>query len=351
MSVQIGVSSAMQEIGTQSCPRREHSLAALILALPLAGCSGVLDPHGPVGGAERLILLDSLAIMLAIVVPVIVATLGFAWWFRASNPRATYRPDWAFSGQLELIVWAIPALVITFLGGIAWFGSHELDPYQAAALERRSRSRSRSSRSIGNGCSSIRMTGVATVNQLVVPVGMPVHFRLTSSGVMNSFFVPQLGSQIYTMAGMTTQLNLQADQAGTYPGLSAQFSGEGFADMRFDVGAVAPRAYAKWVATAKAAGGATLDMAAYAELAKPSKNVRPATYRAVEPELFDAIVSQTVPDVPGPPAGRAAATRRRQGRAPDARQADLVGDPLRPADPLGRLARRDPRHRSARSPG
>src|SRR5580692_2308674 len=106
-------------------------IAALLLALPLAGCSGVLDPHGPVGEAERLILFDSLTIMLAIVVPVILATLGFAWWFRASNPRATYLPDWAFSGHLELIVWGIPALVVTFLGGIAWFGSHALDPYQA----------------------------------------------------------------------------------------------------------------------------------------------------------------------------------------------------------------------------
>jgi heme/copper-type cytochrome/quinol oxidase subunit 2 len=99
------------------------------LALPLAGCSGVLDPRGPVGVSEKLILLDSLAIMLVIVVPTMFATLAFAWWFRASNVRARYQPHWAFSGTLELIIWAIPALVITFLGGIAWFGSHALDPY------------------------------------------------------------------------------------------------------------------------------------------------------------------------------------------------------------------------------
>src|SRR5579871_3435895 len=109
------------------------SVAVLVLALPLAGCNGVLDPHGPVGESERLILINSLAIMLVIVVPVILATIGFAWWFRASNERATYWPDWAFSGHLELIVWAIPALVITFLGGIAWFGSHALDPFQPLA--------------------------------------------------------------------------------------------------------------------------------------------------------------------------------------------------------------------------
>ncbi len=109
------------------------SVGLLALALPLAGCDGVLDPHGPIGASERLILINSLAIMLVIVIPVIVATLGFAWWFRAPNDRATYLPYWTFSGQLELIVSAIPALVITFLRGIAWFGSHALDPFQPLA--------------------------------------------------------------------------------------------------------------------------------------------------------------------------------------------------------------------------
>src|ERR1700712_2651490 len=110
---------------------KRPAVATLLLAFLLSGCGGVLDPHGPVGASEKLILLDSLAIMLAIVVPVILATIGFAWWFRASNARAIYLPDWAFSGRLELIVWAIPALAVTFLGGIAWFGSHDLDPYRA----------------------------------------------------------------------------------------------------------------------------------------------------------------------------------------------------------------------------
>jgi cytochrome o ubiquinol oxidase subunit 2 len=273
----------------------------LIPALPLAGCNGVLDPHGPVGEAERLILLDSVTIMLAIVVPVVVATLGFAWWFRASNAHATYLPHWAFSGRLELIVWAIPALVITFLGGIAWFGSHALDPFKALPS---------STKPIEVEVVSLDWKwlfiypneGVASVNQLVIPVGTPVHFRLTSSGVMNSFFVPQLGSQIYTMAGMTSQVSLEADQEGTYSGLSAQFSGDGFADMRFDVRAVVRYVYVKWIADTRA-GGATLDMAAYAELSKPSKNVKPATYGAVAPELFEAIVNQTTPEIPGPQSG------------------------------------------------
>jgi cytochrome o ubiquinol oxidase subunit 2 len=229
--------------------------------------------------------------MLTIVVPVILATIGFAWWFRASNERARYLPNWAFSGHLELIIWAIPTLVITFLGGIAWFGSHELDPYKALAS---------TTKPLEIEVVSLDWKwlfiyprdGIATVNQLVVPVGTPVHFRLTSSGVMNSFFVPQLGSQIYTMAGMTSQVSLQADKAGDYQGLSAQFSGAGFADMHFNVKVVTADEYAKWIADAKEAGQA-LDMVSYTKLAKPSRDVRPATYKEVASALFDSVVNGT----------------------------------------------------------
>jgi cytochrome o ubiquinol oxidase subunit 2 len=268
---------------------KKAAIAAAFLLTPLAGCGGVLDPQGPIGKSQKLILIDSLTIMLAIVVPTILAILGFAWWFRASNSRATYRPDWAFSGQLELIVWAIPALVITFLGGIAWFGSQALDPFKPIPS---------TAKPVEIEVVALNWKwlfiypeeGVGAVNQLIVPVGVPLHFRLTSSGVMNSFFVPQLGSQIYTMAGMTSQLYLQADRAGTYGGLSAQYSGDGFADMRFVVRAVSEDDYAKWITDTKT-DGPTLDKAAYADLAKPSKVVKPATYKSVEPGLFDTIVS------------------------------------------------------------
>ena len=177
--------------------------------------------------AERLILLDATAIMLGVVVPVILATLVFAWWFRAGNSKATYRPDWAYSGRLEAIVWSIPALVVLFLGGIGWVSSHDLDP--GKAIESNAAPLEIQVVSLDWKWLFIYPTqGIASVNRLVVPAGTPIHFRLTSATVMNSFFVPQLGSQIYTMAGMATQLNLLADQPGTYPGLSAQFSGEGF---------------------------------------------------------------------------------------------------------------------------
>ena len=264
---------------------------ALVLASLLGGCGGVLDPHGPVGASEKLILIDSVAIMLSIIIPVILATFGFAWWFRASNKRATYLPDWSFSGHLELIIWAIPALVITFLGGIAWFGSHALDPYKA--LPSNAKPMEIDVVSLDWKWLFIYPAeGIATVNQLVVPSGRPLHFRLTSSGVMNSFFVPQLGSQIYTMAGMTSQLSLEADQPGDYRGLSAQFSGAGFADMAFNLRAVPTQEYAQWISEAKGRGTA-LDSPAYAALAAPSKNTAPITYKSVDPALFDAIVSET----------------------------------------------------------
>ena len=134
--------------------------------------------------------------------------------------------------------------------------------------------------------------GVAAVNQLVVPVGTPVYFRLTSATVMNSFFVPQLGSQIYAMGGMTTHLNLLADAPGEYPGFSANFSGDGFAEMRFIAKAVPAGDFDAWVAKARSTGSA-LDDAAYAELVRPSQAVPPTTYRSVEPKLFDRIVDET----------------------------------------------------------
>jgi cytochrome o ubiquinol oxidase subunit 2 len=254
----------------------------------LASCrEGVLDPHGPVGEAERLILYDATAIMLAVVVPVIILTLAFAWWFRAGNRRATYRPDWEYSGTIELIVWAIPALVILFLGGIAWIGSHELDPPKPLA----------------SAASPLEVEVVsldwrwlfiypreriATVNRLVVPTGVPVHFRLTSTSVMNSFFIPQLGSQIYTMAGMTTQLNLQADQAGSYPGISAQFSGPGFSDMRFTLVADSSEKFASWVAEVRTRGG-VLDSATFARLARPTRGGSDLTYGTLADDPFDMV--------------------------------------------------------------
>jgi cytochrome o ubiquinol oxidase subunit II len=262
----------------------------LLSAAGLGGCSeGVLDPKGPIAAAEREILFNSLGIMLAIVIPTILATLGVAYWFRASNSRARYMPTFEYSGRLELLVWSIPAMTVLLVGGVAWVGAHDLDPRKLIASQ---------AKPIRIQVVSLDWKwlfiypdqGIASVNQLTIPVGTPVSFDLTSAGVMNSFFVPQLGGQIYTMSGMATHLQLQAAHPGTYRGLSAQFSGEGFADMRFTVEAVPPQQFDQWV-TAARNSGRVLDEQAYADLAKPSQAVAPFTYRAVAPGLFSTIVS------------------------------------------------------------
>ena len=193
-----------------------RATGALALLLLATGCNrGVLDPVGPVAAPEKQILINSTAIMLAIIIPTMIATVAVAWWFRRGNSKATYRPDWEYSGAIEMVVWAIPALTIMLLGGIAWIGSHDLEP----------------SKPLASKVAPLKVDvvsldwkwlfiypdqGVATVNQLVVPAGTPVSFRLTSATVWNSFFVPQMGTMIYTMPRMTTRLNLQADRPGIY---------------------------------------------------------------------------------------------------------------------------------------
>jgi cytochrome o ubiquinol oxidase subunit 2 len=274
-----------------------------VAAVTLAACTpAVLDPRGPIGQADRTILIDSLAIMLAIGVPTILATLAFAWWFRASNKKARYLPDWAFSGRIELVVWAIPLLVIILLGGVAWIGSHQLDP--AEPLHSKTKALDIQVVSLDWKWLFIYPAqGVASVNELVVPAGVPLHFSLTSASVMNTFFVPQLGSMIYTMNGMRTQLNLRADAPGTFLGLSSHYSGDGFSGMHFDVQAMPTGQFAAWIDATRNTGP-TLDSASYATLAKQSMNTSPFTFGAADPGLFQQIVMQQLPPGPGPQVGR-----------------------------------------------
>jgi cytochrome o ubiquinol oxidase subunit 2 len=279
---------------------RHHArLAAPAVALLTTGCGGVLDPVGPIGAQEKQILFNSTAIMLAIVIPVMIATVAFAWWFRRGNKRAVYRPDWEYSGAIELVIWSVPALTVVLLGGIAWIGSHDLEP----------------SKPLASPVQPVRVDvvsldwkwlfiypdqGVATVNQLVVPAGTPISFRLTSATVWNSFFIPQMGTMIYTMPGMTTRLNLQADRQGNYDGLSSHFSGDGFSGMRFTVHALPPQEFAAWAQGARGKGP-TLDGPGYAELAKPSSYVKPIIYGGVAPDLFEAIATNRAPVQVVPP--------------------------------------------------
>lgn len=277
---------------------------ALAAALALGSCArfGVVDPQGPVSLAEHTILIDSLVIMLAIVVPTLLAALLFAWWFRAGNSRAQYRPNFVYSGRIELIVWGIPLLVITFLGGIIWIGSHELDPAMP----------------LPSGAAPVNVQavsldwkwlfiypdlGVAAVNTLPIPAGRPIHLALTSGSVMTAFFVPQLGTLLYTMNGMVNQLNIQATHPGDYFGEAAHYSGDGFSGMHFTVHAMSDADFATWAAGVRAAGP-TLDRAEYAHLAKQSQNVAPFTYKAIDQALFHDIATGIVPPGPGPVTGR-----------------------------------------------
>jgi cytochrome o ubiquinol oxidase subunit 2 len=259
----------------------------------------ILDPQGPIAAADKTILIDSIAIMLAIVVPTIVAIFAFAWYFRASNTKAFYWPDWEYSGRLELVVWSIPALTIILLGGVAWIGAHQLDPARPVA-------------GTGEGV-TIEVVSldwkwlfiypdqrVATVNTLTVPIGAPLHFRLTSASVMSVFFIPQLGSMIYTMNGMVTKLELRADTAGDFQGLSAHFNGDGFPNMLFDVHVVSQTDFATW-ASSTVRGDKALDAEVYkAELLKQSVPKDKPVYKLTDPLLFHDIATQKIPPGPGP---------------------------------------------------
>ena len=271
---------------------RSARLLSVTVAVLLAGCSeGVLAPVGPVGTLEDQILFETFAAMLLVVVPVIALILGFAWWFRASNRRAAYLPTWNYSGRIEFTIWIIPLLLILFLATLAWSGSYDLDPYKPLPSRRKP---------VEVQVVSLDWKwlfiypdyGIASVNELAVPVGTPVDFHLTSATVMNSFLAPQLGSQIYTMPGMETRLSLQADKPGQYRGLSAQFSGDGFSDMAFTLAARDQAGFAQWVAKVKAAGG-RLDGHAYDRLAAEHAASKPLYFGQVGPGLFQHALSES----------------------------------------------------------
>src|SRR5499425_856213 len=276
----------------------------MLALLALAGCERliVLHPKGVVAEGTSSLLIGSFIIMLPIVVPTILAALIFGWWYRSSNRRAHYEPSFVESGKIELITWAIPLLTIMLLGSVAWIGSHDLDP--AKPLSSKEEPLNVQVVSLDWKWLFIYPEqNVASVNRLVIPAGVPIHFTLTSASVMNAFFVPQLGSMIYTMNGMATQLNLKANEPGVFMGLSAMFSGNGFSDMHFKTEAVPKAAFDAWTKETSHGGGPTLSSQAYKELSVQSMNIAPFTYSSVEPGLFDKVVRQELPPGPGPSSG------------------------------------------------
>ena len=271
-------------------PRWTRFLPSLGLLL-LAGCNmTLLDPKGQVGVDIKGIILIATWLMLLVVVPVIVLTLVFAWKYRATNKAARYEPDWSHSTKIEVVVWLIPCIIIAVLGYITWKSSHDLDPYKP--LES-------SVKPITVEAVALNWKWlfiypelkIATVNQLALPVGTPVNFKITSDSIMNSFFIPQLGSQVYAMAGMETKLHLIANEAGTYDGMSANYSGGGFSGMKFKAIAMSNFEFDKWVEQVRASSK-QLASADYKVLAKPSE-ADPVTYFGrVEDGLFTGILHQ-----------------------------------------------------------
>lgn len=264
-------------------------LSTLALSATLGGCNwAVLDPKGSIGLQEKSIILTATGLMLLVVVPVIMLTLIFAWHYRASNTRATYKPKWSHSTAIEVVVWVVPCLIIIALGTLTWTSSHDLDPYKPLAAADKTMTVDVVALD-WKWLFYYPKEGIATVNEVAMPVGQPVDFRITSASVMNSFAIPQLGGQIYAMLGMETHLHLVAGQPGVYEGMSANFSGPGFSGMNFKAHAVSQADFAQWVAKVKASGKA-LDVAAYEKLAAPSEDTPVTYYGSADPKLYHDIL-------------------------------------------------------------
>jgi cytochrome o ubiquinol oxidase subunit II len=267
-------------------------LSALFSTIFIAGCSNVplLQPRGPVGKSELFVIGTAFALMLIVVIPVIVMAVWFPRRYKASSRREDYDPKWSHSTTIDLVVWLVPAAIVLALGTLTWRESHRLDPF----------------RPIDSAVTPLKVEvvsldwkwlfiypelNIASVNQLVIPVDVPISFRLTSDTVMTSFFIPQLGSQIYAMAGRQSRLHLLADKAGVYAGQNQQFSGPGFADMHFKVRAISPRQFAAWVQRTRQTPD-KLDLAGYLALREPSANNPPESFSGVRQELFESILNR-----------------------------------------------------------
>ena len=260
--------------------------------LALSGCSSVLlDPKGDVGVQVTSLIVTAFGLMLIVVIPVIVLTLWFAWRYRKANTRATYAPNWSHSSAIETVVWLVPLAIIAALGVLTWRSSHTLDPHKPLA----------------SAATTLQVQvvsldwkwlfiypeqGIATVNELVLPKDRPVHFRVTSGSVMNSFMVPALGSQIYAMAGMDNDVYLVANHEGQYSGRSTNYSGAGFARMTFGTRVTSTQGFNDWVAQTQQQAAPGLSFAqGYAALATPSVGAPVQRFSAVSPTLYQDIIN------------------------------------------------------------
>ena len=319
-----------------------------ILALPLlpglCACKMVvMDPEGDIALQQRNLILLATGLMLLIIVPVIVLTLLFAWRYRASNRAVEHRPDWDHSTGLELIIWAVPLLIVIALGAVTWISTHTLDPYRR--LGRIAPGRAIDAKATPLEIQVVALDwkwlfiypeyGVATVNELAAPVDRPIQFRLTSSSVMNAFYVPTLAGMIYAMPSMETKLQAVINHPGNYAGFSSNYSGAGFSGMRFRFHGMDDAAFAAWIARNRASH-ASLSRSFYLALEKPTENSPVMRFASVTPGLFDAVVGQCVapgtncvgalkqmPNMPTPKVAKPALTGGDAGEAPPKNPRDV----------------------------
>ncbi|ADP11787.1 Cytochrome o ubiquinol oxidase subunit II [Erwinia sp. Ejp617] len=265
-------------------------IASMVL---LSGCdSALLNPKGQIAMEQRSLILTAFGLMMIVVIPAVLMAVVFAWKYRASNTNAKYSPNWSHSNKVEAVVWTVPILIIVFLGILTWKSTHALEP----------------SKPLESDAEPVEIEvvsldwkwffiypkqGIATVNQIAFPANRPVSFKITSNTVMNSFFIPTLGSQIYAMAGMQTKLHLIANEAGTFDGISSNFSGRGFSGMKFKAIATPDEAtFDQWVAKAKQSPDTLMTMDDFNKLAAPSENHPVEFFSSVKPELFKDIIGQ-----------------------------------------------------------
>lgn len=249
----------------------------------------VLNPKGDIASQQRTLIIVATAIMLLVVIPVFVLTFYIARKYREGQKIEDYQPDLDGNRALEIVWWTIPLSIVIVLGGIIWKTSHTLDPYRPIASDRKP---------ITVQVVSLEWKwlfiypeqGLATVNYLQIPEDTPINFELTSDAPMNSFWIPQLGGQVYTMNGMQTKLHLIANEPGEYTGQSANLSGEGFAGMKFTTKATSTTEFESWVKDKQSSS--PLDASAYDALAKRSKNNPPTTYRYKDRSIYANVINK-----------------------------------------------------------
>lgn len=248
----------------------------------------IFDPKGYIGSNEKVLIVIAAAVMLLVVIPAIVMTIIFAWRYRGSSSKAAYTPDWHSSATLEAFFWVIPTIIVVILSVLVWIYSHKLDPFRPIPGYKKSLDIQVVSLD-WKWLFIYPAENIASVNELMLPVNVPVHFYLTSGTVMNSFFIPNLGSQIMTMPGMQTQLNLIANEEGIYNGISANFSGNGFAEMSFNAIAGNKQQYAEWVAKLKKERD-ILSRDSYDQLAKTASTEGVKYFSDVQVDFQDYII-------------------------------------------------------------